>query len=143
VALGMFGASNPAPAAGGSGCQTPLLSFTSSEQVNTKTNSMIFVNLPKTAVSFTQSVTGCVVVHLTLGATSNGLNQDLRIRAMIDGFAFKGIPSEVYLSSFNGATVEFIFPSVTVGPHTLNIQYRSDSGSDVFVSRTLSVVHYR
>jgi hypothetical protein len=53
------------------------------------------------------------------------------------------VPNEVTLLSYNGATATIVFRKVPAGAQTLNMQFRSDTGSDVFVSRTVVTVLYQ
>jgi hypothetical protein len=123
-------------------CDAPArLKATSSDQMNASTDSATFVNIPETTVTFNQAEEGCVLVHFTLGATANSLSDGLRVRPRIVGVA--SYPNEVTLLSYNGATATFVLRKVPAGVQTLNMQFRSDTASDVFVSRTVVTVLYQ
>ncbi len=133
----------PAQAAVTGNCVTPpKMKFISSNQVEVSTTSMTFVNLADATVAFTQTTLGCVIVTFALGATANSLSDDLRVRAYLNN-NMAGLPVEASLLSYNGATMQFVFRNVAAGANTLRIQFRSNSGSQVFVSRTVTTVLYQ
>jgi hypothetical protein len=137
-------AANSALAATGT-CRTTQIAYNSNPQMDVSTDSATFIDVPNTAVTFTQTVMGCVVVQLTVGETSNSLTDDLRVRAKFAAGSVNAVPGEATLLSYNGATVQFLFTDVPPGSHTVKIRYRSASGTGypVFLSKTLVVVNYR
>lgn len=123
------------PRALGSNCVLNRVSFrTENKQVTT--TSTVFVNIPNTAVSFTQSVAGCVIVRYT-AETYSPSNAGIDVRARLDGVT-TGAPGFVLWTSdhdedadgqgFSVYAFDFVFPSVAAGGHTVRMQWRSTSG---------------
>jgi hypothetical protein len=111
------------------------------------TASQTFVNLPGATVPIVVSSKGgakCVSVVFTsmAFAPSGGL---LMVRALLDGN--QGDPGEVQFEGNSGTfatsqAMTFDFPAVAPGAHTVQIQFRSFSGSSVFLHRGTTLVHF-
>jgi hypothetical protein len=111
------------------------------------TASTAFVAIPETTVSFVQGGTapGCIVVRFSGEALV--CCSGMLIRAVLDN-KFLAHPRKVNflteaIGGISGHTFEFLFPRVTPGTHTIQMQYRSEFGDDVFLSRYNTVVNYR
>jgi hypothetical protein len=134
-------------------CNTPRLSFASSDNIFASTTSTTFVDVPDMVVRFTipGNTATCIVVPYT-ATVWTGKDELIYIRAQLDG-AVTGFPAEV---QFEGDSDEdgdgkwarahafsFVFPKVTPGAHTLRIQWRSFFGGTVSTHWRTVVVHHR
>ena len=127
-------------------CVTPRADFATHEDQNA-TTSTVFVDIPGATVRFTQHglVTGCVVVNFTSMSWSS--DDLVFVRALMDG-ATPGTPNETQFSGVDGLvarsySMDFVFPAVTPGAHTIQMQFRSGTGLDVFIHRGVTTVNHR
>ena len=140
-----------APALSG-GCTITKVRFVTRE-ITSSTINLSYVNIAETSVSFTMGGTtpSCVTVEFAAmaWAPSNG---NLEVRAILDG-NLVGSPRDVQLSGDDDEdndgrwarshAMNFAFNDVRPGPHTITIQFRSATGSRVFVGKASTFVHHR
>lgn len=125
--------------------------YKSDDSINKSTSSANFVNVPNTGVSFSQGVSGCVIVTFTAEAFAPG-SRLLQIRARLDD-SVTAAPGNVQLSGDDDEDGDgswarshaftFIFPSVALGSHTVRMQFRSPAvfGSVLIHKHTVVVQH--
>jgi hypothetical protein len=116
---------------------------------NSTTTSQTFVNIPETAIIFTQGGTSpsCVIVRFSAETFAAG-NNAVNIRAYL-GANVTVLPDEARYSGGDSVVgthlFEFVFPSVAPGRHILQMQFRSSPGAtdpSVFVHVHNTVVQY-
>jgi hypothetical protein len=106
------------------------------------TSSQTFVNLPGAAINFDNSG-DCVIVHFSAQARAK-LPEKVRIRAILDGeeVAFPLVEWSTPTNEDDGRSATFLFPNVSVAPHTVRIQFLSVEGGTVAISRGLLSIRY-
>jgi hypothetical protein len=103
------------------------------------------VNIPEATISFVQGGTSasCVIVRFSAGICAPG--GGVYVRAFLDQTT-AALPIDINYASndacFQAHAFEFIFPSVAPGVHTVRMQYRSLSGTIVYVARHNTVVQF-
>lgn len=126
-------ATSAAPTIGS--CSPTMVKFIASDPTFFQTTSTTFVNLPQSAVNFTQGGTGpsCVIVSVSAVpdavASSPPTPAPMTVRVMLDGTT-AALPNEVDFS--DGAdtgnqvrSFDFIFPSVAPGAHNVRVQFKA------------------
>jgi hypothetical protein len=141
------------PAVSGNNCKLPRTDFTTSI-FSFSTSSATFADMPETQDTISQGgqAPSCVVVNFSGHTISPGLAV-MAIRAVLDGTVIAE-PGQVFLSGdddedqdFRTArshAMNFVFPSVAPGTHTVSIQWRNAGGagsSSSIAPRTLLVHH--
>jgi hypothetical protein len=118
-----------------------------SSPVNQFTSSTTFVNVFQAKIVFPQGGAGasCVIVHFSARAFAFG-TRTMNVRAVLDGSTI-ALPGEMAFATNDGANgfsraVQFIFPSVAPGSHSVQIQFRSLSGESVAMGRHSTIVQY-
>ena len=106
------------------------------------TSSDTFVNLAGAAINF-GNTGDCVIVHFSAQARAR-LPEKVRIRAILDGgeVAFPIVEWSTSTNEDDGRSAMFIFPNVSVSPHTVRIQFLSVEGGTVALSRGLLSIRY-
>jgi hypothetical protein len=121
------------------------------------TFSQTFVNVPDMALSFTQGGTtpGCVIVRYSAEVLSSpgasGDNDQMIVRPLLDGNV-QSLPPQSDLTSdddedhdrrfLRSHSFEFLFSSVSPGPHTVVMQWRGTQSSVMNKrSRITTVLH--
>ena len=148
----LAGSNKPATVVSGS-CPTPGTHFVAADNTGVSTTSTTMVDVPDMSVSFTATGTRawCAVATFSAFAFASG-DALLYVQAVLDG-AVIGAPGE---QQFDGDSDEdadskwaaahaytFVFPSVSVGAHTIKIQFRSYDGKTVYLHRrSLTVFHH-
>jgi hypothetical protein len=69
------------------------------------------------------------------------------VRALLDN-SVAGTPDETQFSGDDGGkarsyAMNFVFPSVGAGAHTVKMQFRSHSGGNVFIHRGTTILNYK
>ena len=92
-------------------------------------------SIPIFSVSFEQGGTapGCVLVHVSI---AGNIGSPFEIKAVLDGKRL-GSPGPVA----NNESPQFLFISVSPGLHSVEIEYRSTSGTTEIENRVLTVFH--
>ncbi len=130
------------------GCKAAKVDFAAND-VGTSTTSTSFVDLPGASVTFSigGAATSCVVADYS-GQAFAPSPRLLFIQALLDG-ASLGAPSPVQLVGGSADTfsdsysMQFVWPSVAPGVHTVKIQFRSFEGGSVAVNRGTLVVQHK
>jgi hypothetical protein len=121
------------------------------------TFSQTFVNVPDMTLSFTQGGTspGCVLVRYSAEVLSSpgtsGDNDQMIVRPLLDG-SIQSVPPQSDLTSdddedhdrrfLRAHSFEFLFASVSPGPHTIVMQWRGTQSSVMNKrSRVTTVLH--
>ena len=106
------------------------------------TSSQTFVNLAGAAITFTSSL-DCLIVHFTAQVRAK-LPEKVRIRAILEGeeVAFPLVEWSTPTNEDDGRSATFLFPNVSVAPHTVRIQFLSVEGGTVALSRGLLSIRY-
>ena len=106
-----------------------------------------FMNVPGTGIAFTQAATGCVLLMFSSAVETD--NNQIKLRAVIDGGAYVAEPREVnFTANFDSYTAarafNFVFRAIPAGNHTAVVQARPSfgSGSGKLGERS-TVVFYR
>jgi hypothetical protein len=138
------------PAVTGDNCKLARTDFTTAH-LSTTTASTAFVDMAEMQDTFSQGgrAASCVVVNFT--AQVFAPVDALFIRAVLDG-AVVGSPLSVRFSgdddedgdnrNARSHAMNFVFPGVAPGTHTVSIQWAAASGTVQAVNRTL-LVHHR
>jgi hypothetical protein len=111
-----------------------------------------WVNVTDGHLNFTTSATGCVMITFSgpdFVFPSAGVYEGLRVRTLLDGNNLCAPPfaDDTFLSSEGPApeaasSITRICRGVSPGTHTLQAQYRSNSGEEVdLYSHVLTVTH--
>ena len=84
-----------------------------------------YVNVPGTAISFTQGRPGCVLVMFSSGVETS--SNQIRLRAVIDGSAYIAEPNNVGFTAFADDYIaarafNFVFKGIPAGTHTVAVQ---------------------
>ncbi len=131
-----------------SSCSPTKVRYMASDLDASSTTSVQFVQVPEAVVSFTQGGTGasCVLVRFSAqvfvasGAGSTGI-----FRAFLDNTK-AALPESVQFTgnstSNEARSFEFIFPLVAPGNHVVRMQFRSNTGTNVFVERHNTIVQH-
>lgn len=138
-------AAAPADPVGGS-CSPRTVKFVASEPLHFRTSSQTYIDLPQARVGFRQGgrMASCVLVRFSAMPQAN---RNMGFRALLDDTE-AALPYEGQIS--DGADVApaarrfiFIFPSVTPGAHTVQVQYQSTSqgGTDDMNAHNTIVWH--
>jgi len=130
------------------------INYKSDDSINKSTFSSSFVDVPNSAVLFTQggAVASCVIVTFTAEAFAPG-SRLLQIRARLDN-SVTAAPGNVQLSGDDdedgdgrwarSQAFTFIFPSVAPGPHNVRMQFRSpDVFGNVYIHKHTIMVQHR
>lgn len=124
--------------------------FKTDDSLNASTTSTNFVDVPNAKISFTQGSPGCAIVTFSAEswAPSNRLTL---IRARLDS-STTAQPGSIQLSgdddeNYNGKWARaqgftLVFPSVSSGSHTVQIQYESWNGGKVYIYKHTTVVQH-
>jgi len=130
-------------------CNPSKVKFSLSSHFTT-TTSTAAVNITDTALSFTQSKQGCVIVDFT---SAEGLSDPppgtVDISAELKdsgGTTLPGRPSVAHIqlaaSALDTHTIQFVFPDVPPGVYEIRMRLNSPNGGAVEVSSPNTVVHY-
>jgi hypothetical protein len=111
-----------------------------------KTGSRQFRDVTGTAMSFTQSQTGCVEVDFTAEAATTP-NELLVTEVVLDGStaclpADNIFASDSPSSDLSAHAMSYICPSVTAGNHAIKVQFRSRFGGQVALDYRTTIVRY-
>ena len=104
-----------------------------------------FVNIPETALSFTQAgaKASCVKVSFTATVSGNGaVTQRIRVRAILDADTLAISPIGYFDNTVAGAqSYVFIFPAVSPGAHRIGLQFATNfvSATGTLFDRTMIV----
>ena len=107
------------------------------------TSSTTFVNVIETAIFFTQSRTGCVIISFSAEAGGN-TNTLMFVSAVIDGFGCAPYNVAFVSPQIDPTvrTVNFLCPNIGTGNHQAKMLFRSGGPGGVwFYARTM-IVHY-
>jgi hypothetical protein len=106
-----------------------------------------FMNVPGTGIAFTQAAIGCVLLMFSSAVETE--NNQIKLRAVIDGGAYVAEPREVnFTANFDTyratRAFNFVFRAIPAGNHTAVVQARPSfaSGSGKLGERS-TVVFYR
>jgi hypothetical protein len=125
-------------------CQTATAKFINSDRFRS-THSTISVNLPDTAITFTQGAAhSCVIVYF-FGQVGTDADTAMHLFATLDGAggAIAGATQLIADStSAEARASNFVFPDVAIGPHTVRLQYHGTLDHSVYVYESNVVVHY-
>lgn len=111
------------------------------------TSSTTFDNVPNTALNITVGGANptCVIVVFT-AQTHMTADENMTVRARIPGIG-NGVPAEFSMGPGTGTAearpAQFVFKDVPPGAYTVQMQYRSVTGSFVTLTRPTVVVHHR
>jgi len=134
-------------------CPTPGTHFVAADNTGVTTTSTTMVDVADMSVSFTTSGSQAWCATATFSAFTFASGDALMfVQAIMDGTTV-GAPGEV---QFDGDSDEdadgkwatsraytFVFPSVSVGAHTIKVQFRSYDGKSVAIhKRSLVVFHH-
>lgn len=133
-------------------CDTSKSSVTASDLLNSSTTSTTYVDVPEATVSFKQKGTkpGCVVVDFFAVAFAP-FDAALFVHVLLDGVEifpgpgqFSGDDDEDVDTHWSRAQAfSWIAPDVAPGNHTVQVQFRSYFGTDVFIHKHITIVHHR
>jgi uncharacterized phage protein gp47/JayE len=133
-------------------CKAPKVNFATND-AGSSTTSSAFATIPGMSVTFTipGSATSCIVAEYSgqAFAPSGAL---INIQAVLDG-ASVAAPGEVQLAGdtdenansewSRSYAMQFAWPSVAPGTHTVTIQWRSFFSSSVFINKGTMVVQHK
>lgn len=139
--LAYTGVKETRPASVQATCKTKKVATAVVDATGDSTISTSYVDMPgmSAAISVGGTAPTCVVVHFAAFAFAPGTALEF-VRAVLDNVA--GSPSEYQFAGADGTwavshAVEFVFPSVSPGAHTVKIQWKSFDGASVFVHRRM------
>lgn len=146
TAPGITGA--PAAAVQGT-CQPTRVKYSASpmDSGDKVTTSKTFVNVPEASVNIVQGGThaSCIIVQFSAYAAA-GLSNKMNVRALLDSTTIAQPGEMLFATNDAGAgqvrTVNFIFPLIAPGSHTIRMQWRSLTGAGVVMGRHSTIVHY-
>lgn len=133
-------------------CQPSELKFrtapmTSGEQSTTSTT---FINVSETVLNFTQggASPSCIVVEFSALAFAPGSNK-MSVRALLNNTTTAEPGPMIFATNDNAAggqaqarAVNFVFPLISPGAQTLQMQFRSVNGGAVRIGRHSTIVRY-
>jgi hypothetical protein len=108
------------------------------------TTSKTFVNLPGSTVTVEPNIASCLVVDLSAQVRAKTPNA-VRLRVTLNGGRVAFPVSADFRTSdqnYDARSALFVFPNITGGSHTINVQYLSVDGSEVKVSKSVMVITY-
>jgi hypothetical protein len=133
-------------------CAPTKISYIASNSTDTSTTSSSYVALPQAGRSITQAAAGCIVVRFSGVVFAPSAGRLILLRAVLDG-ATVSVPTNVQLSGDDDEdndarwarahSFEFVFPSVSAGNHTVQIEWRTPTGQQVFVHQRTLTIHHR
>src|SRR4051794_2471887 len=145
-ALSLHAAAIAAPLTGG--CTPTKVDYSASSLPDSTTTSSGFVNVPETVVSFTQggASASCVIVRFTTTTYSQFAIDGLAIRARLDNTTV-GLPGDLAVRSESDMfgyprTLEFLFPNVSPGAHTIRMQFSNSKGNTSHIAERVTIVHH-
>lgn len=122
-----------------------------------QTASATFVNLTDGKLTFITSGTGCVVILFSgsaaVSSVDDGFYDLMHVRTLLDGTSncAPGTTSDIFLSArnpgpANASSITRICKNVTAGVHTVQVQFRNetgapDGGSSDIAGHILTVTH--
>ena len=127
----------------------PLASTAVTADSGINTTSTTFVNVDNTTINFVQggSKRGCVLVLFSAEAETEA-DEIMVVHALLDGVT----PCSPDLIDFHASTADpprdavrtmnFVCHGVAPGSHSIRMQYLSDSGKNVYLSRRTTIVQY-
>ena len=153
---GIPGTAKARPAVAVTGtCKSGKTNYSATNLTGSNTTSTSYVNVPDATVSFTQggSVSSCVIVHFTAETFANaGGTALLYVRPLLDGGTL-ATPVETQFSGDDDEeqdgrwarshAMNFVFPSVSPGGHTIQMQFRSFDGGQVNIHQHTTLVDHR
>jgi hypothetical protein len=127
----------------------PLASKAVTGDSDLSTTSQTFVNVASTKISFVQggSKAGCVAVTFAAEAES-AANEIMVVHALLDDVTPCSPDIVDFVGSSTAATSDaarsmtFICPAVAPGSHSIRMQYLSDGGGMVTLTRRTTIVYY-
>jgi hypothetical protein len=137
----------------GSNCGGAFLAYSTNDEIaQVSTTSSSFVDVPGTSVTFTEQsfprvpASTCVAVTFSAYAFAQGSGSLMEVQAVLDGSTI-GLPGFVQFTGSDNTWASahaytFVFPNVSLGTHTVKIQFSSFLGTQVFIHRPSVVVHY-
>jgi hypothetical protein len=108
------------------------------------TTSKSFVNMPGSTVTVDPNVSSCLVVDLSAQMRAVA-PKTIRVRVTLDGpkVAFPASADfRTSEQSYDARSAMFVFPNVTAGHHTINVQFLSVDGSDVRMTKSVMRITY-
>ena len=136
-------------------CKTTKTDFAATDLTFSSTTSTAFVNIPEASVSFQQggASPSCAIVmysaEVFAAADSTAL---MYVRALLDGVT-AATPAQTQFSGDDDEdgdgrwarshAMNFVFPSVSPGGHTITMQFRSSDGGAVFTHQHTTLVEHR
>jgi len=133
-----------------SNCVSKRSDFITNDTTGLSTASTAYVAVPGMSKTITipGSVSTCVVVHVAAFSFASGSGNLVFVAVGLDGTTANCNPSE---TQFSAQDVTFAqahaylcaFPSVSPGAHTVNLLFRSLSGSTVFLHRPSMEIEHK
>jgi hypothetical protein len=108
------------------------------------TTSKTFVDMPGSTVTVDPNIASCLVVDLSAQMRA-AAPKTIRVRVMLDGpkVAFPASADfRTSEQSYDARSAIFVFPRVTAGHHTINVQFLSVDGSDVTMTKSVMRITY-
>lgn len=152
VPNGVRGAARPSPAVVTGTCKTGKTNYAASSLQNSATTSTSYVDIPEATVSFTQGGTSPSCVIVVYSAMVFAPSSELMfVRPILDGS--NATPGETQFSGDddeNGNSqwarshaMNFVFPSVSPGAHTIVMQFHTLFGHSVYTHQHTTLVEHR
>jgi|GEM_PF-5794423 hypothetical protein len=146
-------AADRTPEAATGQCATQRITIrTNPEGDQVSTASTVFVNVPRSGLTFTQGGTApsCVMVRFS-AVTFAPDKRVLDVRVLVDGrvaqpgpVLFSGDDDEDFDGRWARAhSFDFLVPNVAPGQHNVRVQARSFTGGPVYLNTRSTVVHHR
>jgi hypothetical protein len=127
-------------------CNVGKQSFTSHGNGNS-TTSTTYVNITGAAVTFNATARAKCITALFTSMAFAPSPRTVFVRALLDG-SVVGEPADTQFTGDDGAiarsyAMNFAFPGVGPGTHTVQMQFRSFDGGAVFIHRGTTTVLYK
>ena len=133
-----------------SNCKTPKTDFITNDTTGLSTASTAYVAVPgmTKSVAVGGSAPTCLVVHVAAFSFATGSGNLVFVSVGLDGTTANCNPTE---TQFSAQDVTFAqahaylcaFPSVSPGSHSVNLLFRSLSGSTVFLHRPSMEIEHK
>jgi hypothetical protein len=111
--------------------------------VSQTTSSTAFVDVVGSSITFTTKATKCVLVDFSGQVFSPGASGLMFVQAVLDGSA--SVDGAIQFQSesnslSNAHAYNFIFPSVSIGTHTVKMQYRTNNAANAVTINDFDMV---